>query len=207
VGVGPESSQPFDQYRTTDFCVGAFLLAASEVGRLACGRMPQPGELSVAFGEGWWAHRGFIDGNRRVGSDSTGQVTVEFDVVPYSTLGVDGVVGYADTSVQVDQYGDHFALVRMYGGAFDAYDLDRYRADVAVPFVPGASHHVRMEVDLPAERYDVWVSPPDGAAVQIADDYRFRAAAGFADDLGQVTLISAINGGDFVVYNHSVVSP
>ena len=206
-GFEPESSQPFDQYRTADFGVGAFLLAASEVAQLACGPMPTPGEISIFVSEGWWAHRGFRDGNHDLGPDNSGLVGVDFDLVPYSTMDIDAVVGYADSSVSVSQFWHNFALVRLHGGVFEAYDLDGYRADAVLPVAPGATHHVSMVFDLPAETYDVWVTPPGGSPIQIANDFRFRAAAGLADDLGQVTLISTVNSGDIVVYNHTVSFP
>ncbi len=42
VGTNPSSSQPVSYYTTADFGVGAFLLAGSEVSKLADGEMPQP---------------------------------------------------------------------------------------------------------------------------------------------------------------------
>lgn len=43
--VRPEDQQPIDALDTVNFCVGAFLLAASEVAQLACGAMPLPAEI------------------------------------------------------------------------------------------------------------------------------------------------------------------
>lgn len=207
-GIGPESSQPFDQYRTTDFGVGAVLLAASEVLQLACGPTPEPGTITEPFGTGWWALSGFADGNHDLGPNNTGSpVVVEYDVVPYNTLWLDALVGYADTSMDVTAYGSNFAMVRLYGGVFDAYDHNGYSADALLPYVPGALHHVRMEIDFTTQRYDVWVTLPGGTPVQLADDYGFRSTAGYADDVGQVTLVATSNPGDLAVYNHTVSTP
>ena len=204
VGIGPESSQPFGPYSTTDFGVGAFLLAASEVAQIACGPMPAPGEIVLPISDAWWCQRGFVDGNHDLGESNTGVVTINYDAVPLSTSGVDALVAYADSDAYVDEYGDSFAMVRMYYGYFDAYDLNGYTSDAVIQFVPGALYHVRIVIDLDAERYDVWVTPPGEPEIQLADDYRYRWTAGPADDVGQVTLISARNPGDAVVYNHTV---
>ncbi len=207
VGVGPESSQPFGPYRTTDFCVGAFLMAASEVGQLACGPMPQPGDIVLPSNDGWWCHRGFVDGNHDLGENNTGVVNIEYDAIALSTSGVDALVAYADSSTNVDAYGDNFAMVRMYYGYFDAYNWNTYEADAVIPFVPGETYHVRVRIDLDAFTYDVWITPPGEAEVQLADDYFYRSTAGFVDDVGQVTLISALNAGDVVIYNHTLSTP
>jgi rhamnogalacturonyl hydrolase YesR len=47
VGSNPASSQPVTYYTTADFGVGAFLLAGSEVAKLATGEMPQPTPFSI----------------------------------------------------------------------------------------------------------------------------------------------------------------
>jgi rhamnogalacturonyl hydrolase YesR len=47
VGQRPESDQPFGEERTADFGVGAFLLAGSEVLKMARGDMPVPPELGT----------------------------------------------------------------------------------------------------------------------------------------------------------------
>ena len=204
VGVGPESSQPFGPYGTTDFCVGAFLLASSEVVQLACGPMPQPGEIVLPTDTGWWCQKGFVDGNHDLGENNTGSVTIEYDVVAYSTTGVDALVAYADSDTYVDAYGDNFAMVRMFYGTFDAYDGNGYTADDTVIFLPGVTYHVRIAINLNAERYDVWITPDGGDEIQLANNFHYRWTAGPADDVGQVTLISALNAGDAVIYNHSV---
>jgi unsaturated rhamnogalacturonyl hydrolase len=204
VGIGPESSQPFGPYSTTDFGVGAFLLAASEVTQIACGPMPAPGDIVLPYSEGWWCQSGFVDGNHALGDENTGFVTIDYDIIALSTTGVDALVAYADSDTSVNAYGDSFAMVRMYYGAFDAYNFNDYQADAAVPFVPGELYHVRAEIDLNTATYDVWITPPGQPEVQLADDYWYRWTAGPADDVGQVTLISARNPGDAVVYNHTV---
>jgi rhamnogalacturonyl hydrolase YesR len=47
VGTNPSSSQPVTHQTTADFGVGAFLLAGSEVAKLAPGLMPQPSNFYI----------------------------------------------------------------------------------------------------------------------------------------------------------------
>lgn len=203
IGKEPESGQPFDEYRTADFCVGAFLLAASEVAQLACGPMPEPGEIFPEFTAGWWSRTPFSE-TRSLGPRNIGRVAMHFDIVPYATTDMDGVVAYADSSTAIASYSANAVLVRLRNGVYDAYDFDGYRADAAIAYTPGESHRVRIDVDLSAKTYDVWITPPGGAETRLAADFRFRAAAPPTDDLGQVTLITSERDGDFAVFNHRI---
>ena len=118
---------------------------------------------------------------------------------------MDGVIGYADTSVGISAYSDMAMLVRMYtDGRFDVRNGSAYDADVDVLYTANSTYHVRMVTDLNAGTYDVWVTPQGGAEIQIAKDYNFRSDAPPTDDIGKVCLIDY--AGEFRIENHTVAS-
>ncbi|MGD8953956.1 MAG: MopE-related protein [Desulfobacterales bacterium] len=138
-----------------------------------------------------------------LGTDNAGVVETNFDVTPLVNQ-MNGVIGYADSSVGITAYRDMAMLIRMYtNGRFDVRDGWSYDADAEVPYSANSTYHVRMVTDLGAGTYDVWVTPPGGTETQIANDYAFRADAPSTDDLGKVCLIDN-NTGEFRVENHTL---
>jgi hypothetical protein len=87
-------------------------------------------------------------------------------------------------------------------GRFDVRNGRSYDADGDVRYAANNTYHVRMVSNLDAGTYDVWVTPPGGAATQIAKDYSFRSDAPPTDDLGRVCLIDYSGG--FRVENHTL---
>jgi hypothetical protein len=139
-----------------------------------------------------------------LGSGHTGVVETNFDVTPLINR-LDGVIGYADSSVGITAYRDMAMLVRMNeNGQFDVRNGSGYVSDVDVLYGVNSTYHVRMVTDLGAGTYDVWVTPQGGTETQIAKDYIFRSDAPPTDDLGKVCLIDSI--GQFKVVNHTVAT-
>ena len=139
-----------------------------------------------------------------LGIGNAGVVETNFDVTPLVNQ-MDGVIGYADSSVGIAAYRDMAMLIRMHtNGRFDVRNGSGYDADVDVLYSANSIYHVRMVTDLGAGTYDVWVTPPGGTETQIANDYAFRADAPSTGDLGKVCLIDN-NTGEFRVENHTLV--
>jgi hypothetical protein len=137
-----------------------------------------------------------------LGTGNTGVVETNFDVTPLLNQ-MDGVIGYADTSVGITAYRDMAMLVGMSNnGRFVVRNGSGYDADVDVPYTANNTYHVRMVSDLNSGTYDVWVTSPGGDVNQIAKDYIFRSDAPLTDDLGKVCLKNG--SGAFRVANHSV---
>jgi len=76
-----------------------------------------------------------------------------------------------------------------------------------VPYQFNTSYHVRMRMDLGARTYSVWVRPPGGSEVLVADRFAFRSDAPPTDDLGKVALKSGHFDNEFRVRNHTVQAP
>ena len=151
---------------------------------------------------GWFATLGFPESVHPLGTGNTGVVDVEFDVTPFSNS-VDGVVGYADSSTTITGYGDLAMTVRMNpDGFFDVRNGGGFAALVSLPYQAYNTYHVRMRADLPARVYSVWVTPPGGSEVLLAERFTFRTGAPPIDDLGKVSLRTVRFEYDFRVNNH-----
>ena len=137
-----------------------------------------------------------------LGTGNKGILETEFDAIPLINR-LDGVIGYADSSVGITAYNSMAMLVRMNeNGRFDARNGGTYDSDVDVPYTANGIYHVRLVAEINAGTYDVWVTPQNGAEIQIANDYAFRSDAPPTDDFGKVCLIDGI--GEFKVENHTI---
>jgi unsaturated chondroitin disaccharide hydrolase len=150
-----------------------------------------------------YSQPGFAAGTLGLGSGHTGVQVAEFDVTP-RTAPLDGVIGYADSSARVTSRSELAILIRMNpAGFFDAYNGTRYAAVNAVPYAANGTYHVRVVADLPSGMYSVWVRPPLGSEVLLADRFAFRSGAPVTDDLGQLTLKSTL-ADQFWVSSHTL---
>jgi hypothetical protein len=151
----------------------------------------------------WYSVNDFRSEGMHLLGDNTGQVSVEFDFVPYSD-NINGVAGYAGKDTEITGYASFSFMFRAYSnGYFDVYNNKGYTALTKVPYSANQLYHVRMTVDLDANTYDAWVTPPEGTEIQLADHYAFRAATPNIDDLGKVFLRSTYDD-DFSISNHTV---
>ncbi|MFL5358137.1 glycoside hydrolase family 88 protein [Archangium sp.] len=142
-----------------------------------------------------------------LGTGNTGLRETEFDVTPLAKP-IDGVIGYADTSTTVTGYPSLAMAVRMNNsGFFDVRNGANYAALVSQPYVANTTYHVRMRTDLNAKTYSVWVRPPGGTEVLLADRFAFRSDAPPTDDLGKVALKSGVTETEFRVTGHLVRIP
>ncbi|WNG62587.1 alpha-12C2-mannosidase [Archangium gephyra] len=156
---------------------------------------------------GWLSTLGFPESVRGLGTGNTGVRLVEFDVTPLSKL-IDGVIGYADTSTNVTAYSSMAMSIRMNpSGFFDVRRGGAYAALASVPYQANTTYHVRMRTDLVAKTYSVWVTPPGGSEVLVADRFAFRSDAPPTDDLGKAALKSGHFDNEFRVRNHTVRAP
>jgi unsaturated chondroitin disaccharide hydrolase len=153
---------------------------------------------------GWYSTLGFPGGLHDLGAGHSGVRIIEFDVTPLSAV-IDGTIGYTGRSAPVTGYASLPLLVRMNPeGVFDARRGDDYAALARVPYQAQATYHVRLRADLDARTYSVWVTPPGGGEVRLAEDFAFRAEAPPPAELGQVVLKSGRFDDEFRVHHHTV---
>jgi hypothetical protein len=111
-----------------------------------------------------------------------------FDAVPLSAK-MDGLTGFSQGNAS--GYASLATAVRFNNtGVIDARKGGAYAADVAVPYVPGASYHFRLAVDPAAHVYSVFVTPPGGAETALATNYPFRTEQASVSGLNNRTLFA-----------------
>ncbi len=113
--------------------------------------------------------------------------SILFSATPHGGR-VDALTGLS--SGEAHAFGDSALTARFnIDGHIDAFDpeeptpwdpgtLGWYRAMTHVPYTAGTVYHFRIVVDLPANTYDVYVTPDGGAEQTIAEGFAFREQAG-----------------------------
>jgi hypothetical protein len=125
----------------------------------------------------------------------TGRFTITFYAEAFddNNQPIDAVIGLANG--RADAFTDLGPIVRFNpAGMIDVRNGSVYAADVAFPYrtrnvndnVP-IIYRFRMDVDIPARRYSVWVHEEGGPEVAIATNYAFRT------EQSSMTRIDTIN--------------
>jgi hypothetical protein len=89
-------------------------------------------------------------------------------------------------------------------GDIDAYNgsAANYQAASVIPYAKGATYHFRMAVNVPANTYSVYVTPPGGSELTVGLNYGFRKAATSLDTWN--IDVNTTPGGSVTVSNLSV---
>ncbi len=104
--------------------------------------------------------------------NQTGEFIAEFDMVA-SMDSIDAVTGFLK-GISTG-FGDLSCIVRFTkDGRLDARNGGSYEYDADIPYSAGQNMHVRMEINVGTNTYDVYVTPEGGSEIQLADDYGFR---------------------------------
>lgn len=102
----------------------------------------------------------------------TGEFTAEFDMVA-SVDSIDAVTGFLKGIPA--GFGDLSCIIRFCkDGLLDARNGGAYDKDVDIEYDAGQNMHVRMEINVGTNSYDVFVTPEGGTEQQLANDYGFR---------------------------------
>lgn len=138
-------------------------------------------------------------------ADQSGSFTLDFDLRVIGADVNDAVLGVTDATTPTE-FDDNAALVRLNpSGVFDVRDGGTYRSDATVATSGNTTYAVSMAIDASSGTYDVTVTPPDGAAVKIADDYAFRTTWNGSLPLNAVSTV-VIGTGCLEVQNLSAVT-
>lgn len=107
-------------------------------------------------------------------ASQTGAFTASFDLIPNAN-NIDSVTGFS--AVPAASFTDQAVTVRFNAsGAIDVRNGSSYAANVVMPYSAGNVYHIRMQIDVPNHRYDVYVTPQGGTVTQLASGYSFRTA-------------------------------
>src|SRR5438445_731383 len=115
----------------------------------------------------------------------TGAFEARFDATP-NTANMDGVVGLSNGPAAA--WTDLAAIVRFNAtGAIDARNGGAYAAAAAIPYTAGTAYHFRLDVNLPAHTYDIYVTPAGSTERLLGGGFAFRteqAAVSALNNLG-----------------------
>ncbi len=101
-----------------------------------------------------------------------GQFSVEYDATP-NGANIDGIT--ALSAGPGGAYQHYAVLVRFNtNGYIDVRNGGGYQADVSLPYTAGTTYRFRLEIDVPAHRYSVYVTPAGGSELALASNYAFR---------------------------------
>jgi hypothetical protein len=105
----------------------------------------------------------------------TGSPTVKFSATP-SGNDINAVMGLSDGPQSI--YTSLAAIVRFNPSGFiDAYNGTGYSALTSIPYKGGTKYSFWFQLNIPAQTYNVYVTPEGGSQVQIGANYAFRLSA------------------------------
>jgi hypothetical protein len=105
-------------------------------------------------------------------SAQTGSVTVLFDATP-SGSALDGVIGFSFGPASA--YSSLATIVRFNASGFiDARNGGTYAASTQIPYSANVAYHVRLELNIPAHVYSIYVTPSGQAEQMIGSNFQFR---------------------------------
>jgi len=105
----------------------------------------------------------------------SGSPTVKFNATP-SGNNINAVMGLSNGAQSV--YTNLAAIVRFNPSGFiDAYNGTGYSALTSIPYSGGTKYSFWFQLNIPAQTYNVYVTPQGGSMVQIGANYRFRLSA------------------------------
>jgi len=153
----------------------------------------------------WLSKVDFAEGLHSLGEGNKGMVDIEFDFIPLDNS-KDSNIGYADSSTIVNGW-KRLSMIIAYELGEDVKFIVRngssYRYEQPVSVINNKQYHFRIEANLNAKTYNVYVTPEDGVETAIAVNYAFRTDAPAMDDVGQLAMQSEVDDA-FVIKNHYV---
>jgi hypothetical protein len=131
---------------------------------------------TVAGAGGGWSNQTF--------PEQAKMFHAELDATP-SAGSIDAVVGLSDGSAS--SFSQLAAIVRFNSaGTIDVRSGSSYRADVAWPYQPGTSYHLRIDIDVRTHSYSVWLRTFGSSYTALARSYAFRTEQAGVTRLGNV---------------------
>jgi uncharacterized repeat protein (TIGR03803 family) len=107
-------------------------------------------------------------------SSQAGTFTTSFDASP--SLSPSNAVIALSKGAQTAYTG--LACIARFNtsGDIDAYNGTAYQAASVIPYTKNTTYHFRMVVNVPANTYSVYVTPPGGSELTVGLNYKFRTA-------------------------------
>jgi len=126
--------------------------------------------------------------NSSLPQTETGSFQVQFDATP-SAAALDSVVGLS--SGPASAYTDLAAIVRFNNtGTIDARNGSAYTSLAPIPYLPGATYHITMNVDVAAHTYDAYVLM-GSMQTPIGTGLAFRTDQASVSSLGNIASVTS----------------
>jgi len=156
--------------------------------------------------EEWFSKSVFSESVHDLGEDNTGIVNITFDFVPLDKM-QDSNIGYADSSTVIDEYSKMSMIIAYNIQGTDVNFVVRngsiYQCAQVVNVINNKLYHFRIAANLSANTYSVYVTPDGESEKAIAVNYAFRTGAPAMDDVGQLSIQSAVNSA-FKINHHYI---
>src|SRR5690606_31441557 len=91
------------------------------------------------------------------------------------------------------------------GGFFVARNGGAYSSLNFISYTPGVLYHFRLDVDVPAHTYSIYITPEGGSEVVLASNYAFRTEQAAVTQLNNQVITVATAGGWVSVSNFSIL--
>jgi hypothetical protein len=120
--------------------------------------------VTGSAGDGWH--------NTRLSAAQTGTFSVQYDATP-SASPLNAVIGLSQGTQTA--YTGFAALTRFnQSGSIDARNGGAYATQSAIPFSAGLTYHFRLVINIPADTYWIFVTPPGGKEQTVGSNFAFR---------------------------------
>jgi hypothetical protein len=139
----------------------------------------------------------------------TGSFRVEFNATP-SIAPLDGVIGFSSGSANA--YSALATIVRFNSvGFIDARSGADYSAQTQIPYVSNSRYHFRLEINVAAHTYSIFVTPQGGGELLVGSNFGFRSDQVSVSQLnnlsGQVSSSGTISLSDVIINGSLNQSP
>ena len=126
----------------------------------------------------------------------TGSPTVKFNATP-SGNNINAVIGLSNGPQSI--YTSLAAIVRFNPSGFiDAYNGTGYGSLTSIPYTGGTRYSFWFQLNIPAQTYNVYVTPEGGQMVQIGANFAFRLNA---PTLNNVTYHAEVGSDNICSFN------
>ena len=134
---------------------------------------------------------GAISASKQLGPSTGSLVNVEFDMITTLTPSqTNAIVGLGSSDSNYGAYSQVPIIIRMYkDGCFGVYNGTGYYQS-SIKFTQKEMYHLRVSVDLKAQKYSVFVTVPDQEETMIADNLAFRKTAQVPSEIGKIYLFN-----------------
>ena len=116
-----------------------------------------------------------------------GKVTFSFDAQTKELT--DGIFAFTASTTNPDNYNSYNIVVRFQpNGTMDARNGASFSYTNPVYYEVNKFYHIDIEVNINTKQYSVYVTPPSGGKILLADKFAFRSDAPVANDIGKFTI-------------------